>query len=73
MALELECPIKRVYPSGFDLATKSAPMVPAAPDLFSITIVCPKISLILGAIARATISVPPPGAKPTIKRIGLVG
>ena len=48
-------------------------MVPAAPERFSIITGWPNISPILGPSARATISVPPPGAKPTINRIGLLG
>jgi len=65
--------MSRVCPSGVDLETISAAIVPAAPERVSTMTDCPRISPILGASARATISVPQPGANPTISRIGLLG
>jgi len=48
-------------------------MLPAAPGRLS-TITCwPNSSESFWAIGRAVVSVPPPTAKPTIMRTGLVG
>src|SRR4051812_46285683 len=51
----------------------SVAMLPAAPGRLSTITCCPSLSLSLGVSARAVVSVPPPGAKPTIMRIGFVG
>src|SRR6478752_268583 len=51
----------------------SVAMLPAAPGRLSTMICCPSRSLSFGVRARAVVSVPPPGAKPTIIRIGLFG
>ena len=63
----------RVWPSGADLATASAPMVPPAPPLFSTTTCWPSCSDNSAAKARADKSVNEPGAKGTTMRKGLVG
>src|SRR6185436_759887 len=61
--------IRRVLPSAGDLATKSAPMWPLAPGLFS-TITCSfHSSVSFGAIRRARASAPPPGGKGTMMRV----
>src|SRR5882672_7716494 len=48
-------------------------MTPPAPPRFSITTVCPRFSDNAGTTLRVTMSVPPPGAAGTTRRIGLVG
>src|SRR5258706_15227366 len=48
-------------------------MIDAAPARFSTTTGWPRYSLILGAIIRAEISVPPPATDGTITRIGRIG
>jgi hypothetical protein len=45
----------------------------AGPERFSTTTACPSTAPIPGASRRATVSAAPPGAKPTIRRMGLVG
>src|SRR5882672_4869201 len=62
-----------VYPSGADLATKSAPTLPFAPVRFSTTTGWLQASVILGPMARARMSEVPPAAKGTTMRIGLLG
>src|SRR5687767_4145487 len=66
-------PITNVYPSGGDLATRSAPMLPPAPPLFSTTTGCPHASVSLAAMARPKVSAIPPTANGTTILIGLVG
>ena len=66
-------PKKMVCPSGADLATKSVPTTPPAPGLFSTMTGWPSASDSLGAMMRATMSMPPPGGKPMTMRTGLVG
>src|SRR6476659_2067535 len=56
-------PSRIVYPSGADLATKSAPMLPPAPGLFSTTTDWPHNSLNFCAMPRPTTSSGPPGGK----------
>src|SRR5262245_14713630 len=63
-------PINRVYPSGFELVTAPAPIMPPAPGRFSTTTGWPRISLMGGAIMRAVTSRLPPGANGTTIRIG---
>jgi len=59
-------PTIKVCPSAGDLATKSAPMVPEAPALFStITVVSQRV-VNFGAKMRETISGPEPAVKGTI-------
>src|SRR3989449_10246589 len=48
-------------------------MLPPAPARFSTTICWPMFSLIVLATMRATVSVPPPGSKPTAIVTGLLG
>src|SRR5690349_15570479 len=48
-------------------------MLPPAPGLFSITTGCFSRAASSGAMMRARLSDPPPGANGTIKRIGRVG
>src|SRR3990172_4471438 len=48
-------------------------MAPPAPGRLSITTVCPSASDTGTAIILPRMSVPPPGAKGAIKRMGLVG
>src|SRR5437899_202136 len=48
-------------------------MLPPAPARFSTTTCCPRFSLIVLATIRATVSVPPPGSKPTTIVTGLLG
>src|SRR2546427_5226907 len=48
-------------------------MTPPAPPRFSITTGCPRLSASAGTKLRAVMSVPPPGAAGTIRRIGLAG
>src|SRR5215831_6099852 len=65
--------IKAVYPSFGEMATELAAVVPPAPGRFSTTTDCPRISESGRATMRAAMSVPPPGPKPTVMRIGRVG
>src|SRR4249920_2054292 len=58
-------PSRIVYPSGADLATKSAPMFPPAPGLFSTTTDWPHASVSRCAIRRPVISSEPPGGNGT--------
>jgi hypothetical protein len=60
----------RLLPSGGDLATVSAAMLPPAPDLFSTITLRPSSRPISGASSRAIVSVLPPGGVPTHSRIG---
>lgn len=62
-----------VYPSGAALANLSAPMMPAAPVIFSITIDCPILVDIFCANNLAATSTALPTAKGKIMRIGLLG
>src|SRR5437879_11399976 len=48
-------------------------MLPPAPARFSTTTCCPRFSPIVLATMRATVSVPPPGSKPTTIVTGLLG
>src|SRR3989449_4528764 len=48
-------------------------MLPPAPARFSTSTCCPRFSLIVLATIRATVSVPPPGSKPTTIVTGLLG
>jgi hypothetical protein len=51
----------------------SAPMTPPAPPRLSTTTGLPSASDSFCAITRPVMSVPPPGANGTMKRIGLAG
>src|SRR6266702_2965896 len=64
---------RSVWPSGGALATKSVPMLPPEPVLFSMTTGCPNAPDRRGPSARAVKSVIPPGGKVTISRIGFDG
>src|SRR4051812_43566095 len=60
--------MRSVLPSPGDWATKSAPIWPLAPGLFS-TMTCSfQISESFGAMRRARASAPPPGGKGTTMR-----
>src|SRR2546428_13418635 len=48
-------------------------MLPPAPARFSTTTCCPRFSPSVLATIRATVSVPPPGSKPTTIVTGLLG
>src|SRR5205807_313888 len=48
-------------------------MLPPAPARFSTSTCCPRFSLIVLATIRATVSVPPPGSKPTTIVTGFAG
>ena len=61
------------WPSGVALIISSAPIEPPPPALFSTSTCWPSSLLRPGATMRATMSVVPPGAKGTIRRIGLLG
>src|SRR6266540_2540374 len=50
-----------------------AAMAPPAPARFSTTMLWPRYSASLLCMTRATVSVPPPGAKPTTMVTGRVG
>ena len=62
-----------VLPSGLDRAIASVPTLPPEPERFSTTNCWPVISLILMHQMRDRISVPPPGGKSPMKRMGPVG
>src|SRR5580700_5779546 len=53
--------------------TYSLATAPTAPGLFSMTTGWPQAALSFGAISRATISTPPPGAKGTMTCTGCAG
>ena len=65
--------ISRVWPSGLDFATMSAPIDPPAPPRLSTITGCPMDSLMRCATRRATISVVPPAGNGTTILIGFVG
>src|SRR5882672_5103276 len=60
-------------PSGSALAMMVAAIVPPAPARFSTITVWPRYSASFLCITRATVSVPPPGAKPTVTVTGRAG
>jgi hypothetical protein len=62
-----------VCPSGDAPATMTPATVPPALGRLSITICCPQLSSILGAIMRARMSLALPGVNGTTMRIGPVG
>ena len=62
-----------VWPSGGAFATKSVPMLPLAPALFSTTTAWPHFSESFGAMTRARMSMPVPGEKGTISVTGRLG
>src|SRR5262245_51509822 len=62
-----------VYPSAGWFLTYSTAIRPPAPGLFSMITGCPMLSDSFCPTRRAKRSLPPPAAKPTIKRIGLLG
>ena len=66
-------PITIVWPSGGDFATSSTPTLPPAPGLFSITTGWPQAWASLSPIARARMSVLPPGVNGTTMRTGFDG
>src|SRR5712691_8571957 len=66
-------PSRRVWPSGAAWATKSVAILPPAPALFSTSTCCPMTSPTFFARMRATVSVPPPGWKPTTMVTGRLG
>src|SRR5260221_5897240 len=61
-----------VYPSGLDLATASAPMMPFAPGRLSTTKGCPVRAASAWAISLATVSLPPApnGTTTRTRRLG---
>ena len=70
MELELT---STVWPSGSALATWRPAIPPAAPGRFSTTTLWPSRGESLSANRRAMTSTPPPGGKPTTRRIGRFG
>ncbi|MCY1542664.1 hypothetical protein D9M68_784240 [compost metagenome] len=66
-------PSSSVWPFFGALATNSLAMRPPAPARFSTTTVCPRLCCSSLARMRARMSLPPPGAKPTIIFSGCVG
>jgi len=66
-------PKRRVYPSGADFTSASAPIMPSAPSRFSTTNGWPSRSDSHCAIRRARMSKALPAAKPTRMRTGRVG
>ena len=73
MTCELEDVISNVYPSGAALATISEPIMPPAPDRLSTTTCWPHAAESFCAMVRANKSVPPPGGKGAMTRIGRTG
>jgi hypothetical protein len=65
--------ISRVWPSGAAFTTASVAILVPAPGRFSTTNCWPRRCDSHCAISRATISVEPPAAKPTMTRTGCVG
>ena len=65
--------ISMTWPSGGALATISLATMPEAPGRFSTTTGWPKLSASFWAMSRPTMSVEPPGEKPSIRRTVLVG
>jgi len=61
------------YPSGADFATASAARLPPAPGRFSTSTGRPSDAASGVAIARAMVSVVPPGEAPTNSLIGREG
>ncbi len=66
-------PSRSVYPSGAAAAACCVPMFPDAPALFSIMIGCPRRFPNASATSLPLVSVTPPGANGTIKRMGFSG
>src|SRR5687768_11825380 len=62
-----------VWPSAGDLATNASPMEPVAPGRFSTTTGWPRLSARRLPMARAKVSLEPPGGEVTTKRICLEG
>src|SRR5262249_21360894 len=62
-----------VQPSGSDLATNAAPMVPPAPGRFSTTTGCPTCCESCSSSMRGIMSVELPAATGTTARNGFVG
>src|SRR5439155_13591811 len=65
--------ISTTWPSGALFATISVATMPEAPGRFSTTTGWPKLSDSFWAMSRPTMSVEPPGAKPSIRRTVRVG
>ena len=65
--------ITMVWPSGAERATNSVPIMVAPPARFSMTICWPNCLVSSGLSRRARMSVPPPGAAGTTRRIGRDG
>ncbi len=66
-------PKSSVWPSGADLATMAAPMLPPAPERFSTTTGCLSATASRSARSRPITSVDPPGAKGTTSVTGPFG
>ena len=62
-----------VWPSGAERAASSPATLPPAPGRLSTTKVCPNTSASFCVRTRATLSVPPPGARPTKTLTGRCG
>src|SRR5688572_30774504 len=62
-----------VWPSGAAFATRSEPITPPAPGLFSTTTGWPRSGESCCATTRATVSELPPGGKPTTMRTARSG
>src|SRR5215470_637114 len=67
------CAASKVYPSGSDVKTVSAPILPAAPARFSTMTGCPSFWCRPSATIRVTVSTPPPAGTQTMILIGLFG
>jgi len=63
----------RMYPSAGARASSVAPITPPPPALFSTTTLCPSDLPSGSDITRAMMSVVPPGANGTCRRMTLVG
>ena len=62
-----------VWPSGFSRITASAPSMPRAPGLLSMTTAWPLVRCMTSPISRATVSGDPPAGNGTTMRICLEG
>ena len=68
--MELSAVISRVWPSGGALHTASVPGTVAPPGRLSTSTGWPQAAPSLSAMARASVSSPPPAGKGTISRVG---
>src|SRR5690606_17716590 len=66
-------PSNRVFPSGSEIATLRAPILPPIPVLFSVTNGCPYLIESQFPIVRASTSAVPPGVKGATIVVGPCG